>query len=157
MIRPMDERDPDKFQQSAAAVLWNYDGNRNEPTTEFYARLLEIDYEAVELRQDTIDIPVELTGYTALRSLNEFENQCGDLHEELLDAREAIDHHQPYEFERVERGFRSKDQNAFLDKRNKIANQLNATFEEVERTRNTITSKRTEAVTRMSTIFPWEY
>lgn len=92
------------------------DENRNEPTTEFYARRLEIDYGAVELRRDTIDMPVVLTGYTVLWSLNEFENQCGDLHEELLYAREAIDQHQPYEFERVERGLRSKDQNAFLDK-----------------------------------------
>lgn len=149
----MADEDISLYYQTAGAALWNAERNRNAPTTEFYARLMEIDYEAVELRQDAIDTPIGLTGYSALEALDDLEDQCGDLHQELVNARRAVDHHQPYEFDRVESGFDSEDQNSFLDKRNKIAGQLNGAFEEVERSRTTITSKRTEAITRISTVF----
>jgi hypothetical protein len=123
---------------------------RYTATVEFLDEVLDIDRSAIKMRLDTTKIQLGLTGYTAYRDLSEIESEYIELHQALTEARMACETSDPHVFSQVDQSFSKEPDNKFSSHRGDIIEQVNSTFDELERTRQTISNKQQEAITRMS-------
>jgi hypothetical protein len=121
---------------------------RFTPATEFFAELIRIDRQAAKLRLEAAKVPIDLTGYSARRRLSNLLEEYVDLYEELIKARIAVET-KPYKFDAVDQNFQGRERNEFYDLRNSILRQLNAAFDEVDRTYQQISNKQAEAISRI--------
>jgi hypothetical protein len=121
---------------------------RFTPATEFFAELIRIDRQAAKLRLEAAKVPIDLTGYSARRRLSNLLEEYVDLYEELIEARIAVET-KPYKFDAVDQNFQDRERNEFYDLRNSILKQLNAAFDEVDKTYQQISNKQAEAISRI--------
>jgi len=124
---------------------------RVTPPVEFYAEVVKIDQEAIDLRHRISKLPLRISGYTARKKLSELEEEYIALHEDLTQARRAVLTGEPYLFDRVEQGF-ADHQNSFVDGTEEYLSQINLTYSELERTSALLTAKQSEAVGRMGVV-----
>ncbi|WP_168215830.1 hypothetical protein [Halorussus ruber] len=120
----------------------------HDAVIEFYAHLLQMDSEAIDLRHEISSEDLGLTGFKKWRTLKTHELSYVGILDDSIEAREAVIHGEPHRFERVDTGF-AEAENDFSRSRPKITKQLNSTVDELARTRRTLTEKQNAATTRM--------
>jgi len=144
--------DTDLPEMGARKRLSPEGGRSNDAVVNFFANVIQIDSEALNLQQRVAEVSIHPFGYKALSELKKHEKEYLRLHRDLTQAREATITGRPYHFDRVEASWSSKNQNDFYDAEEKIVSQINATFDELERTQQLISSKQTQAANRTSLV-----
>jgi len=134
----------------AQTARWKLDAEEYTAAVEFYAELIELNQEAIELRKRLASCKTGLFGIQSYRKLSSFEDEYVRIHDEIVTAQTAAVTGEPYRFGRVDKGFTGDAENDFNTYQDRMIKQAEGCFQEIERTRSLLTAKQSVAITRIN-------
>lgn len=135
--------------EAASKLDLTIGNDAHEPVIRAYANIIQVDREAMKLRQRVAESKIDTTGIGAQRRLTRLESEWVSLHQELVEINDAIIETEPFKFPRVETSWRSKSSNLFVDNSNRFKRQTGETLNELERTFDALTAKQSAATARI--------